>query len=73
MKVSLIQIDKTSENYLNEGIEVYNKRLKNYTSYEITTINVPKAVRMRPETEQKREEATAEMQTGMPLRKAKLR
>jgi len=57
MKVSLIQIDKTTENYLNEGVEVYNKRLKNYTSYEITTINVPKAVRMRPETEQKREEA----------------
>lgn len=57
MKVSLLQIDKTTENYLIEGIEIYNKRLKNYTAFEITTINVPKAVRMRPEAEQKREEA----------------
>lgn len=57
MKVSLLQIDKTTENYLIEGIEIYHKRLKNYAAFEITTINVPKAVRMRPEAEQKREEA----------------
>jgi len=57
MKVSLLQIDKTTENYLIEGIEIYHKRLKNYVAFEITTINVPKAVRMRPEAEQKREEA----------------
>jgi 23S rRNA (pseudouridine1915-N3)-methyltransferase len=57
MKVTLLQIDKTNELYLNEGIDIYLKRLKNYTSFEITTINVPKAVRMRPEKEQKNEEA----------------
>jgi len=57
MKVTLLQIDKTTENYLNEGIAIYLKRLKNYTAFEISTISVPKAVRMRPEAEQKNEEA----------------
>ena len=57
MKVTLLQIDKTTENYLNEGISIYLKRLKNYTAFEIATINVPKAVRMRPEAEQKSEES----------------
>lgn len=57
MKVTLLQIDKTTESYLNEGISIYLKRLKNYTAFEIITINVPKAVRMRPEPEQKTEEA----------------
>ncbi len=56
MKVTLLQIDKTTEPYLNEGITIYLNRLKNYTSFDITTINVPKTVRMRPEKEQKSEE-----------------
>ena len=57
MKVTLIQIDKTTDHYLNEGIEIYLKRIKNYTAFELTTINVPKPVRMRPEAEQKKEES----------------
>jgi 23S rRNA (pseudouridine1915-N3)-methyltransferase len=57
MKVSLLQIDKTTEPYLNEGISIYLKRLKNYTAFEISTITVPKQVRSRPEKEQKSEEA----------------
>jgi len=57
VKVTLLQIDKTTENYLNEGISIYTGRLKHYTALEISTINVPKAVRMRPEAEQKSEEA----------------
>jgi 23S rRNA (pseudouridine1915-N3)-methyltransferase len=56
MKVSLLQIDKTTESYLTEGISIYLKRLKNYTAFEINTITVPKAVRARPEKEQKIEE-----------------
>lgn len=57
MKVTLLQIDKTTESYLLEGIEIYLKRIKNYTALEVITINVPKTVRMRPEMEQKREES----------------
>jgi 23S rRNA (pseudouridine1915-N3)-methyltransferase len=56
MKVILIQIDKTTEPYLTEGINIYTNRLKNYCSFDTTTINVPKSVRMRPEKEQKSEE-----------------
>jgi 23S rRNA (pseudouridine1915-N3)-methyltransferase len=63
MKVTLLQIDKTTENYLNEGILIYAGRLKHYTAFEMNTINVPKAVRMRPESEQKAEEAKLILKT----------
>jgi len=57
MRILLLQIDKTQESYLEEGIQIYTKRLKNYTTLEINTINVPKAVRQRSQKEQKTEEA----------------
>lgn len=57
MRILLLQIDKTQESYLEEGIQVYTKRLKNYTTLDLHTINVPKAVRQRTQKEQKTEEA----------------
>lgn len=57
MRILLLQIDKTQDSYLLEGIEVYTKRLKNYTQLDIQTINVPKNVRQRSIPEQKIEEA----------------
>ncbi|MDP3555876.1 MAG: 23S rRNA (pseudouridine(1915)-N(3))-methyltransferase RlmH [Bacteroidota bacterium] len=57
MKILLLQIDKTQDSYLTDGIEIYTKRLKNYCSFEIQTINVPKTVRQRTQPEQKQEEA----------------
>lgn len=57
MKVILLQIDKTQDSYLIEGIENYAKRIKNYTDFNIVTINVPKAVRQRSHGEQKAAEA----------------
>ena len=57
MKILLLQVDKTQDSYLMEGIEVYTKRLKNYTQLEVLTINVPKNVRQRSVSEQKTEEA----------------
>jgi len=56
MKISLIQIDKTQDSYLAQGIEIYTKRLKNYVQLDIQTINVPKTVRQRTINEQKSEE-----------------
>ncbi|MCE3226947.1 MAG: hypothetical protein K0S32_1498 [Bacteroidetes bacterium] len=53
----LIQVDKTQDAYLSEGIALYSKRLGNYTSFSTLTINVPKAVRQRSHNEQKLEEA----------------
>jgi 23S rRNA (pseudouridine1915-N3)-methyltransferase len=57
MRILLLQIDKTQEPYLEEGIQVYTKRLKNYTTFITETIQMPKAVRLRTEKEQKTEEA----------------
>ncbi len=57
MKILLLQIDKTQDSYIAEGIEIYTKRLKNYCAFEMVTINVPKAVRHRSHNEQKMEEA----------------
>ncbi len=56
MKIILLQIDKTQDAYISEGIAVYTKRLKNYTVFETMTINVPKNVRQRSINEQKTEE-----------------
>lgn len=57
MRIVLLQIDKTQDSYLCEGIDVYTKRLKNYVTMETVTINVPKTVRHRTFNEQKTEEA----------------
>lgn len=56
MQIILLQIDKTQDRYIAEGIEVYAKRLKNYVNFAIHTINVPKTVRQRSFNEQKNEE-----------------
>ena len=38
MKIKLLQIGKTSENYIQKGIEEYSNRIKNYIPFEIETI-----------------------------------
>jgi len=53
MNICFIQVEKTQESYLNEGISIYIKRLKNYCSLEVVTINVPKTIRQKSEKEQK--------------------
>jgi 23S rRNA (pseudouridine1915-N3)-methyltransferase len=57
MNITFIQVDKTQEPYLNEGISIYTKRLKNYCTLEIKTISVPKNVRLKTESEQKTAES----------------
>lgn len=57
MKITLLQIDKTNAGYLNDGIDDYIKRLKNYVVLDIVTISVPKNVKLRSEKEQKTEES----------------
>ena len=39
MKIELWVIGKTDIEYLKEGIMVYEKRLKHYTSFEIVTLS----------------------------------
>lgn len=57
MKILLVQIEKTTEKYLNEGIGIYTERLKNYVSFQTETIVMPKSVRQKPFDEQKKAEA----------------
>lgn len=57
MKILLVQVDKTQDSYIAEGVDVYMKRLKNYVQMEVATISVPKSVRQRSVNEQKTEEA----------------
>jgi len=38
MKIELWQIGKTSFSYLEEGIQLYQKRLKHYTPFQILTL-----------------------------------
>lgn len=57
MKILLIQIEKTTDSYLNEGVKIYTERLKNYVQFSTETIVMPKNVRQKPLEEQKRAEA----------------
>jgi 23S rRNA (pseudouridine1915-N3)-methyltransferase len=38
MKVSFLQLGKTDQNYLAEGIRIYSERIKHYISFEILTL-----------------------------------
>lgn len=42
MKISLIQIGKTVQPYLIEGIQEYQSRLKHYCNFEVITLATPK-------------------------------
>ena len=57
MKIILVQIEKTNDGYLNEGIKIYIDRLKNYVSFQTETIVMNKLVRQKPFEEQKKAEA----------------
>ncbi len=57
MKILLIQIEKTTDAYLLEGVKVYTERLKNYVSFSTETIVMQKQIRQKPFDEQKRAEA----------------
>lgn len=57
MKILLIQIEKTTDLYLAEGIKIYTERLKNYVQFSTETIVMPKSVRQKPFEEQKKAEA----------------
>jgi len=53
VRIILVQIDKTQDRYIADGCDLFEQRLKNYTRYEVVTINMPKSVRQRSVAEQK--------------------
>ena len=38
LKISLIQVGKTTDSYINEGVSEYEKRLQHYCNYKTVTI-----------------------------------
>lgn len=57
MKITLLSVGKTEEKYLNQGIEIYLKRLKHYIKLEIIEIPEPKNTKGLDQDQQKAKEA----------------
>ena len=53
MKTALLQMEKTTEGYVSEGLEIYSSRIRKYTGFEIITIADIKNTRNMPSGEQK--------------------
>ena len=53
MKIKLIQVGKTDEKHIAEGVDIYLGRLKHYLTFEIITVNPSKS---RVATDAKKEE-----------------
>lgn len=57
MKILLLQIEKTTDSYIQTGVKNYEDRLKNYIQFETETIVMNKQVRQKSVDEQKKAEA----------------
>ena len=45
MKITLLLIGKTSDEYLKDGVERYTRRIKRYVPFEVDIIPEPKATK----------------------------
>lgn len=57
MKISLLQIGKTNEKFISDGVDEYSGRIRKYSGFEIITIPDLKNTRNMPVTEQKLKES----------------
>lgn len=57
MKITLLTIGKTEDKYLQEGIDIYLKRLKHYIPFKILEIPELKGTRSLSQEQQKSKEA----------------
>lgn len=57
MKITLLTVGKTEDKYIAEGIDVYLKRLKHYTSFKIVEIPELKGTKSLSRDQQKSKEA----------------
>lgn len=60
MKLSLLVIGKTNEKYLEEGIRIYDQRLKNYTRFEMIELKDIKGFQNPEDLKKKEAEAFLE-------------
>jgi 23S rRNA (pseudouridine1915-N3)-methyltransferase len=66
MKIRFIITGKTGEQYLSEGISIYEKRLNHYISYEHTVIDLPKNLKSFSPDETRSNEASLIMRHLQP-------
>ncbi len=52
MKIVLLQVGKTSQSFIIEGVNEYEKRLKHYSNFEIITLLPPKNIYSTSSVEQ---------------------
>jgi 23S rRNA (pseudouridine1915-N3)-methyltransferase len=57
MKITLLQIDKTDQKWVDEGFEIYLKRIQHYVPFSVSTIVYPKSNRNKSLEQQKKDEA----------------
>jgi 23S rRNA (pseudouridine1915-N3)-methyltransferase len=56
VKIILLQIDKTDQSFVEQGVQEFTKRLTRYAAFETITININKTIRNKTIAEQKQEE-----------------
>lgn len=56
MKIILLQIDKTDQSFVEQGVQEFAKRANRYNPFEIITIGISKNIRNKTISEQKLEE-----------------
>lgn len=57
MKIKLLLIGKTDQSYLEEGLDIYSRRIRSYASFEIITANPAKKWNALPPLQRKEKEA----------------
>lgn len=66
MKVTLINTGKTEEKFIREGLEVYEKRIVHYCSFENMSVNLPASAGKLPPNQLKLKEAEQLMKKIKP-------
>ena len=56
MKIILLQIDKTDQSFVEQGVQEFAKRANRYNPFDIVTISISKNIRSKTISEQKLEE-----------------
>jgi 23S rRNA (pseudouridine1915-N3)-methyltransferase len=63
MKITLLQVGKTTDSNISEVADLYSKRIKKYTAFEILTIPDLRNTKNMPLAEQKKKEGEKILQT----------
>lgn len=66
MKIALMQVGKTTEKYLDEGILIYRDRIRKYVPFDIVTVPDVRNTRNMPVNEQKNREGEGILKALQP-------